>query len=100
MGYYRERPGSGRLPKREELLASIRDGSFLANHQSTTMRQKKADWEEYCAQCLVDKVLFVGPPTRFEVEYRRRFTDQPVTENKPWDDRYDSLGRHHTDWHD
>ena len=42
MGYYRERPGSGRLPKREELLASIRDGSFLANHQSTTMRQKKS----------------------------------------------------------
>ena len=99
MSYYRERPGSGKLPSKEELIASICDGSFMANVKPATMKQKIEEWLEYQHQRAIDKYLFMGPPTY--AEYCR--TNHIITggeRGQGWDDRYDSLGRFHPEWHD
>ena len=102
MGYYRPRPRSGPLPSKDELIASIRNGSFLANANPLPPLQRRAEWINWKMECAIDKYLFMGPPTY--AEYCR---DNNIIElrgdgvrGQNWDDRYDSLGRFHPEWHD
>lgn len=101
MGYYRERPHQKKLPSKEELIASIKDGSFLANVKPHSYKEKRDEWRQYLRDCAEDERRFVGPPTYHEYMHSWHY-EKPKTQRDPndWDDRYDSLGHFHPEWHD
>lgn len=102
MGYCRERPHSEKLPSKEELIASIKDGSFLANVKPYSAKQKREEWLQYLRDLAADRHLFVGPPTFIEYMNDWHYEKPKGTgeDVRSWDDRYDRTGKFHPEWHD
>ena len=98
MSYYRERTAAP-LYKKDELLAAIADGSFLATAKITTSKQRKEEAMEYLTQRVCDRLLFVGPPTLSEWN-RYGGVIEDVNDDTRHEDRYDTVGRFHPEWRD